>query len=290
MALGNAAQYSAEAGDSTAKTCVILTHRCSDLRLSTHPKRLAVPVEGVLVSSLERAKKFLQNKAKALALTVVPLAAIAASALPAHATNLVFNPSSGSVFFQGTNGTFSGSNASQVQLATYNGVTGVEGSGAASFLTGISGSWSVFYKMQGSVNSGAIDSPIPLFWLFNVNLDGLQPVDWDIALTLNGFGVTLTPNPDNPFGSFFGVGPHAISGNALIPTNQDTITSYEVTLSLSGFANGAHFIDINIPAGSSIDINPVGADQATPEPAAFLLVAPGLGILVLHLKRKKPAA
>src|SRR5437762_14196662 len=106
------------------------------------------------MTSLERAKRFLQNKTRALALTAAPLAVLAVAAVPANAgiAQLQFNTASCAVSANGGSPTGS---CTDTTLGTMpNGVNGLHLSGDASVVfTAGSGSFSLLMDWgQGTTN------------------------------------------------------------------------------------------------------------------------------------------
>jgi hypothetical protein len=236
------------------------------------------------MSSLDRARQFLQNKTRTLALSVVPFAALVSLTPPAKATTLVFNPATPTLTAVSQSGSLVTSNLSSVALAVFNGVSGVAGSGNGTLTNGTSGSWTMAFDMAGSVSGGAIIAPIPVDWLFNFTSDVSSTFSWGLNLKLNGSSVPLTPSPDPVSGSYFGFGTHQISGTALIPAVEGLITSYDLLLQISDSGTTVGTFTLDVPAGSTLDINPVGA---APEPSAFFLATPALGLLLLRSRRKQ---
>jgi hypothetical protein len=240
-------------------------------------------LEAHLMSSLDRAKQFLQNKSRTLALTVVPFAALVALAAPSKASVLTFAPGTPTLTQTAPSGSLATSNLSAVALDVLNGVSGVAGSGNGTLTNGISGSWTLSFDMAGSANGGIITAPIPVDWLFNFTSNVGAVLPWSLTLKLNGSPVTLTPSPDPVSGTIPGFGSQ-ISGTALIPVVEGPINSYDLLLQInSGFPTVGTFT-LGIPAGSTLDINPV---SSTPEPSAFFLAAPGLALLLLKSRRRQ---
>jgi hypothetical protein len=235
------------------------------------------------MSSLDRAKQFLQNKTRTLALTVVPFAALIALTPPAKASVLSFNPSTPTLTQTAPSGSFVTSNLSSVALGVLNGVSGVAGSGNGTLTNGISGSWNMIFDLAGSANSGSFVSPIPVDWLFNFTSSS-GAVSWALSFKLNGSTVALIPSPDAVSGTIFGGPQQQIAGTALIPVIAGPITSYDFQLQISTLGTTLGTYTLDIPAGSTLDINPV---SSTPEPSAFLLAAPGLALLLVKSRRKQ---
>jgi len=179
-------------------------------------------------------------------------------------------------------GSFNTSNLSSVALGVLNGVSGVAGSGNGTLTNGTSGSWNMIFDLAGSANSGSFVSPIPVDWLFNFTATG-GDFNWALSFKLNGSPVALVPSPDAVSGTFF-AGTQQIAGEAFIPVVAGPINSYDFQLQIStqGITTGTFTLDV--PAGSTLDINPV---TSTPEPSAFFLAAPALGLLLLKSRRKQ---
>src|SRR5437879_761223 len=133
------------------------------------------------MSSLDRAKLFLQNKGRTLALSVVPFAALAALTPSAGAAPLVFTPNTPTLTQTAPSGSLVTSNLSSVALDVLNGVSGVGGSGNGTLTNGISGSWTMAFDMAGSVNGGSINAPIPVDWLFNFTAS-IGNLNWVLSL------------------------------------------------------------------------------------------------------------
>ena len=231
------------------------------------------------MSSLDRAKRFLQNKTKTLALTVVPFAALIALTPPAKASVLSFDPSTPTLTQTAPSGSFITSNLSSVVL----GVSGVAGSGNGTLTNGISGSWSMIFDMAGSANSGSFIAPIPVDWLFNFT-STTGSFSWALSFKLNGNSVDLVPSPDAVSG-IISDSTQQIAGTALIPVVAGPITSYDFQLQITTLSTTLGTFTLDIPAGSTLDINPV--DSSAPEPSAFFLAAPGLALLLLKSRRKQ---
>jgi hypothetical protein len=236
------------------------------------------------MSSLDRAKQFLQNKTRTLALSVVPFAALVALTPPAKATTVVFNPATPTLTASSPSGSLVTSNLSSVALAVFNGVSGVAGSGNGTLTNGSSGSWTISFDMAGSANGVSMAAPIPVDWLFNFTSSTNSSFPWALTLNLNGSPVTLTPSPDPVSGVMFGPDSHQVSGTALIPLQEGLINSYDLLLKISDSSVTTGTFTLDVPAGSTLDINPVGA---APEPSAFFLAAPALGLLLLRLRQKQ---
>ncbi len=256
------------------------------------------------MTSLDRAKSFLRGNGKKLALAVVPLAAIAASAIPASAGTIqtnpfpTFAPGTVSVLSQSGNfNTMTATSTASSALPVFNGIRGVTDSGH--FVQSSSGSGAVGFIVDfsggggGFIPSGGLS--IPIGWSFTASTSlALKSasvgalgsgITWFMIVKLmTTGGTTTTTFPGMTPGSVPG-SPGAVSGTGLAPINSGSIQGYDITLEIDW--NSTQFgqkLTLDIPASSSIDINPA---STVPEPSSLLLFAPGLGFLLLRRFRKK---
>ena len=131
---------------------------------------------------LERAKRFLAQKASRLAVVVVPLAAVALSSSPAKAGSITLTSGSGCVLdvctvSTGTGGGYSGMNS--IDLSTSGSVTAFH-----------IGDYQLDFSANGGVTggSGSISpgTEIPVSWDFVLLNPQLDPtVTWNITFSLN---------------------------------------------------------------------------------------------------------
>jgi hypothetical protein len=239
--------------------------------------------EHTISTSLQRAKNFLAAKASRLALAVVPLAAIAVSAVPAHAGSIVvsgfsYNSCSVSDGGSGTctitqaNSTGSVTSLNALQLAG----TGSTSSGSLSFGVTSAGA-------AGTVPGGNL----PVSWYFQITDPNSDVIDWSIVAEVS----TSSPSGShliNPSGSVSSTGWVQSSGNISLPSG--TINGYELELNLNDVTHPGGTFSVNIPAGSTIDFNNTNtAGSGTPEPASLLLAGGGLASLAFLRRRKKKA-
>jgi hypothetical protein len=219
------------------------------------------------VSSLERAKLFLAQKATRLALGVVPLAALAVSAVPAQASTIF---QSGEACFAGT-GTCSVSQTSAVGGNPQANWVALTGSGTS---TSSSGSQILDFYAIGT-DTGTLTGSVPVYWNFTLNPSSGSTVSWTVDETIyygssGAADFSANGNSSTP-GQVTGTGSITIPGTI-------GVTGYRIELD----TDGSIPYTVNIPAGS-LDLNPGGV----PEPATLFLV-PGAGALLL-LRRKKKA-
>jgi hypothetical protein len=234
------------------------------------------------MSSLDRAKKFLASKARTLALAVVPLAAatstIEAAPLQLSASGCQVN----------SIGSFSSGfcTTSSVNPGGVDGINWIQifGDGYAYSFSG--GSFGIQFSAFGSGDGG--DSPsglMPLAWDFTIS-DAFDTQDISYYLSFEFF--------DNNSGSYFhsesGSGLGRVTGKYSLAIPNSGIISWSVNLVVQGttmngeFSEGSSFF-VDIPEGTTIDLNPV--DATVPEPSSLLLALPGGAYILLRRRRKQ---
>jgi PEP-CTERM motif len=244
------------------------------------------------LTSIERAKSFMQRKARVMALSVVPLASLVAVTAPsAHAgavTPLTLNTATCSVTATGNSGS-----CSELALATgSNGMTGVKmfGSGQAnagsistqSISGGIQATIPLtvdFLVGSGTTNSGQVPGAIPLAWKFTIG--DSDTVTADIAYTITW---TLNSTQFSSTGTGLTAGTYTGSASAFASLVGTAITSYKIELSVTDShvaSNG--FLSVTIPQ-NSIDLNAV---SAAPEPGTFALLGSALAGLGAFAWRRR---
>lgn len=228
------------------------------------------------MTSVDRAKRFLQNKARTLALTAAPLAALVSVAPPAKA-GPVLSFTSISCSGSGTNliGPPTGSCSGSLMPPASNGVNGVTLNGDMIGTISVSGSaFSTQIGWFGSTNGGAFTGWFPLAWNFNILSSSGGAVNWTLIFNFNGPGGAVVME----------------SGSGAVATGTDratlsgVVTSWDVTLTGSVPCNVCSdtTVEVSVPAGGSVDVNVV------PEPSMLALFSPVLGFLLLRRRRKKP--
>jgi hypothetical protein len=252
-----------------------LTEILSNIKLEKRSWRNAI-----ITTSLERAKRFIAQKAHKLALAAVPLAALAVSMVPAHAGSLT----------PGTCNAFTNTSGSGV---CFYGAAGVGGSvgdvtwmqmAGSGFTT--SGGFLDFGNSGSGVGTGTIAAEtIPVSWLLSVSGSNLaaDPVSFFLQI---GVLISVSGGATNEFsffqsGSWSTAGNQSGSGTFAVPSG--SIVGWDMTLSTSDSTSA---YSINIPGGSTVDLNP--ASTATPEPGSILLMGAG-GAAMLFLRRRKKA-
>jgi hypothetical protein len=229
---------------------------------------------------LQRAKRFLANKTSRLAFAAMPLAVLAISTVPLHAGSI------GGELSTGPNCTVTPSGAGSCSsfLQSLQGGdpflnwVAMSGSTNGSFLGG-----GAIFTVSGSAEGILPAGSIPVSWDFStqsisIGDIGVQRninVDWTVTFTLD------TSNGDPTF-SMSGVTPVGteVTGSGIL-TNPGigNLTGYSISL----LTNAGFDYSVDIPAGTSLDLNTL---NATPEPGTFALFLSGAGAL-LFLRRKK---
>jgi hypothetical protein len=235
------------------------------------------------LNSLERAKQFLQGKASRLALAIAPLAAVALSIPAAHAgsvspvvfgtgANCSSSAVSGSASCTSVQEASTGGNANANWVAFFGSGTSNASSAAIDF--GISG---------GSVSGFLPAGNIPVSWVFDLSSPTSGSVGYTLFFEL-GVQPTVGPEyfPSFTFSSSAGSNSHvASSGSISVPTS-GTVLFYDAVLDTSA----PFSYSVNIPSGSTVNVNQVSA--TTPEPTTLLML-PGAAAILFLRRRKRTA-
>ena len=247
------------------------------------------------LTSIERAKHFIQSKGRALALTLIPLASLAAIAVPANASSvtvtggLTLDASTCSV--NATGGTKSGGSSCTVgQMSAQNGIVGGTLSGTGSATEGPSGgSLNLDFAAQGFASGTTFAGeqfPIRYDVLFtDTDLTDTLTYTLNLVFTTTGGPVGVPPITGN-ITLVNGMGSLSNSTSFTIPS-AFSVTQYAVSFSVTDSTEGANgTLSVNIPQGASIDLGGT-ALSGTPEPATFSLVGSAIaGLLFLRRRRK----
>lgn len=237
------------------------------------------------MNSLERAQRFLAEKASRLALSVLPLAALAVSAVPAHA-NTTFNVGSGSGL--GNCSAFSSSGSASCNSFQQNSVGGdpnanwVAMGGSGSMVSFSGGSMS--FGISGGGASGSLGAgTVPVSWDFfltNRSSSG-GTVNWDVFFEVSFSGGEFPNYSLSGSTVLSGSGTTEVTGSNAITIPGGNVTGYEINLFTVSSGGSAIPFSVDIPGDSSLDLN-----TGVPEPSSLLLVAAG-GLLFLRRKKRK---
>ena len=157
-------------------------------------------------------------------------------------------------------------------------LSGFGSNGSGSFLDfGNSGS--------GFASGSTVGGTIPVSWLLSVSGSSLDtdPVNFFFSIGLNWM-----VSGGASSGSFYAlsgswIAPGTYSGSGTISLPASTLLGWDASLYTSNSGGTAY--SINIPGGSTVDLNP---GSATPEPGSILLMGAG-GVAMLLVRRRKQA-
>ncbi len=234
------------------------------------------------MNSLEKARRFLARKTATLALTILPLAAVAMPAQAASVNFLSFN----------TGACLVGQSAGTSNLSTTGSCVASSGTGGNSGANALSlsgngqatsegGGVGLVFGSSGSA-TGSFTGNLPVSWDFTVSSDA-SAIFYNLSIS------AFTDSVGGSGGSVFATSTGSVaSGTRVIGSSAlflfpDTLSwSIDLTVSTSTGTS----LNVDIPVGSTIDVNPNVA--STPEPASFALL--GLGTLALGLIRRRKTA
>ncbi len=240
------------------------------------------------MTAVERAKRFLKDKSRAIAMTAIPLSALVAISAPAKA-DIVFN--TGGCQVSATNGTLSGGSACTLNgLPASNGITGLKLSGSGTVTAPNSGAGiTLFFGNSGGTASGAFTGNIPIDFAFSATDSNNNLIDWTLEFLFNGpssgsFSVNSSTLGFNPIS-----GSGTVSGSGLISAvNAVANSSWFLQLMVNvdnpgtNVANG-ETLSVTVPTGS-IDIN---GQSAVPEPSTWSMIATAAAGLLFWRRRNK---
>jgi hypothetical protein len=228
------------------------------------------------MTSVERAKRFLQTGARALALTVVPLASVAAIAPSLDASPLIFTPSTCDAIPSGS-GTFVITPCTTTQLATgADGVTGLKLYGTDSTTSTSSGFLALNFTTQGTASGSA--GVVPVSYDFTLSDTFSNQMNWDVYFDVAG-------NLTDAHGQASGVSTGGTITGSFSVDLSSIGNAYEYVLhveAIEGASAPDDTLTINIPQ-NSIDVNP--ATSTVPEPAHLSLVGAALASLAWWRRR-----
>jgi len=251
------------------------------------------------MNSLDRARRFLANKATKLALTAVPLAALTTIVAPPARAGAIdtFGATASATFSVGTCGvvpTFGSGSCSGGQTAAAGGdpnANWIDFSSTTTLFPNTGGTLKVAITGTGT-GSVAANAVIPVSWDFIVSSnntespstsDGINALSENdtanATVTFNimdgGSTDTFTKSIDN---ILYGT---EVPGSGSITVSGGSVTGYSISLEVDGINQN---FDVTIPGGKTLSLNPAGA----PEPASGLLGGLGLlGAFLLKRRRKQ---
>jgi hypothetical protein len=235
------------------------------------------------MSSLDRAKKFLANKARTLALAVVPLAAATSEI---QAAPLVLST-------QGVNCTVTPyqafTNSGSFCSVTSNGIGQVDGinwvsifgNSSVMYAGGEDNYYEVSFYAQGSADQGESPSQfLPVSYDFTVGESfGNEVISWELMIAL------LDASSGGYTYSVSGSGTGRFTGAGIINFGSLPIMRWNASLRVGALAlsNEAGFF-VDIPSGSTLDLNPV---SGVPEPSTWMLALTGGACLLLRRRVRR---
>ncbi|MDP9054898.1 MAG: PEP-CTERM sorting domain-containing protein [Acidobacteriota bacterium] len=241
------------------------------------------------MKSLNRAKRFISQNTRAIALTIVPLAGLTVGSIPGQAFVKAvqgFN-ATGTCSVSGIGGASVSGTCAETSngLDPSTGLVGVKVYGDNSDLepTAVgSGIFGVDITATGTANVSGYVGAIPVSWDFTTSFTGSGiPATYQITYSLygttpTGLGLDGAILPTATFTSALS------SGTGSLLLSGQTITSYSIDLKVTEFGTGT--LSVNIPT-NSLDIDSATA-AATPEPASVLLLGTGLAGMLLRRFRR----
>ena len=262
------------------------------------------------MTSMDRAKRFLSQKSRAIAFTIVPLAGLVISQTAAKAATSIssgFSPGScNNVTGLGTTSLTSGGCA-QVLEGAVDPASGLQGVklystngdfSAVTAFTSSGGTYGMEFTGSGTANvSNFTGSAIPVSWDFSVHTSDLGPVSYTLTYSL--FGQSgLAGTSEFPFvlnGTrvalpFATLPENGIAQDSTTVIGSDfirnlfgaNITGYSIDLQLTETAQSpGQTMTVTIPT-NSLDL----AESSTPEPASIFLFGSGFAGLLLHRLRR----
>ncbi len=223
------------------------------------------------MNSLMRAQRFIAQKATRLATVVVPLAALAAAAIPAHA-NVTFSSGSCSV---------TGSDPGPFCITLVNSPTGGNPEANQILISEAANSTAggtIVSSASGSATGSLDPGVIPVSWDFVVTASGGNSGDtfnWTLAFTASGSGTTVVNV--NESANSIADGTEVIGSAAIGVPAGGSISSWTESLTITSakgyFLSGTELL--NAPA------------TAVPEPVSAYLLPVGGMMLLLRRKKKR---
>ena len=229
-------------------------------------------------TSLDRAKRFLQTKARAIALTVVPLTAAASAVSPLHAGSLVLTPSECDAIPSGS-GIFQITPCSVAQLPVgSDGIQGIKLYGTGSTTSNSSGFLALNLTTQG-IASGT-GGVIPISYDFTLSDAFSNAMSWDVFFDVSG---NLTDASGQAKGVSTGgeiMGSFSVDASSIGNASQYVLH----VEAIEGASAADDTLTIDVPQ-NSIDVNPVVS--SAPEPSTLVLFGSALASLAWWKRRTK---
>jgi len=228
------------------------------------------------MTSVERAKRLLQTGARAIALTVVPLASVAAIAPALNGSPLILTPATCNAIPSGS-GTFVITPCTTTQLATgADGVTGLKLYGLDSTTSESSGFLALNFTTQGSASGTA--GIVPVNYDFTLSDTFSNAMSWDVYFDVAG-------NLTDAHGQASGVSTGGTITGSFSVDLSSIGNAFEYVLHVEAIEDASAPSDtltINIPQ-NSVDVNPVSS--AVPEPASLGFIGSALASLLWWRRR-----
>jgi hypothetical protein len=230
---------------------------------------------GSFMTSVERAQLFLQNKARAIALSVVPLASVVGIIAPLSASPLSFTPSTCIASPSGGGSFVPTPSCGTSQLPTgADGVAGLKLYGTASMQASFDTYLTINITTQGTASgTGGV---IPVSYDFTLSNTSSSVMDWDVYFDVAG---NLTDASGGASGT--STGGTITGGFSVDTTNIGSAFSYVLHVEATDeAANGGDIFTLSVPQ-NSIDVDPV----LTPEPSSWSLIGLALAPLAWWKRR-----
>jgi hypothetical protein len=243
------------------------------------------------MTSMDSARRFLAEKSRAMAVTIIPLAAFMLHQVPARALSQVplaaLDPETCTVASVGAGANSSGACVAMAQTASADGIMGVRLQASNRDLTPVASSasgglYGVSIIASGGTTGNTFGGTLPVSWNFTpVSSDGGN-LSYELIFSAIGTnGASIRKGDIDSFSVKSGT---VVSGSSSIKTGDGSITGYRVSLQVmenNGFG-GPKSIIVGFPA-NSLNIFP---PPASPKPGTMFLFGGGLAaLLFLRLRR-----
>jgi hypothetical protein len=236
------------------------------------------------MTSLERARRFLQNRSRAIALTTVPLACL--TVVPAPLVSSAIFEQAPCVTTTSGGSSFSDITCDTSQLpAGAIGVTGVKLTGSGTAVSN-GGFTDILFTTQGPA-SGSFTGDVPVSYDFMINDPSRDPIDWDVFFSAFG-------DPNSVSNSADGVSTGGeVTGTFNVALDGSQLSQYVLHLNVMfGTSKEGDTITVTIP-DNSIDVSPVPGTSTVPEPntlSLFACAGAAFGLLTWFRRKKQNRA